>query len=41
MTIPPFLAGILLVLGIELLLCVGFIIHEAIKYYKHNLRGDK
>lgn len=41
MTIHPFLAGILLVIGIELLLFVGFVLHEAYKYYKQNLRGDK
>lgn len=39
MTIDPFLAGILCVLGLELLLFVGFIVCEALKYYKHH-KGD-
>lgn len=39
MTIPPFLAGVLCVIGIELLCAVTGIIIAAINY-NHNHKGD-
>lgn len=38
MTIPPFLAGILLTLGVELLVVFILILRSAYKIYKYNKR---
>lgn len=38
MTIPPFLAGILLTLGVEILCAFALLIGYAIKYYKNHTR---
>lgn len=40
MTINPFLAGVLLTLGVELLIFAGIVLYEAIKY-KNKLDGGK
>lgn len=40
MTIHPFLAGILITLGVEILCAFILILSAAIKYYKDN-KGDK
>lgn len=39
MTIHPFLAGILLTLGVEMLIALILIFHSAYKFYKDN-KGD-
>lgn len=42
MTIHPFLAGILITLGVELLLALVLFIGGAIRYYKkHYTKGNK
>lgn len=40
MTINPFLAGVLLTLGVELLIFAGVVLCEAIKY-KNKIDGGK